>query len=95
MKFVNGLVVNEANVLHQLAYLCRNCQIGLNLVVLISIPLKFFSVHQNIGMSLKCILTKFELSNLAVFKILQFKNNNFSQTLVLPFCQYCDKRLTF
>ena len=63
----------------------RNCQIGLGLVVLISIQVKFFAVHQNIGMSLKCILTKFELFNHAVFKLLQFKNNNF---LLLQCCHF-------
>ena len=31
----------------------------------------------------------------AVFKILQFKVNNFPLTLMLPLCQYCDERLTF
>ena len=35
------------------------------------------------------------LLRLAVFKILYFKVNYFPLTSVVPFCQYCDRRLTF
>ena len=35
---------------------------------------------------------QFELSS---FKTSQFKISNFFVTSVLPFCQYCDRRLTF
>ena len=58
------------------------------------IQVKFFTDDQNVGKSLKCILTK-NFLRLAVFKILQFKVNDFPLTSVLPFCQYCDRKLSF
>ena len=39
-------------------------------------------------------LPNFNFLFFAVFKILQFKVNNFPLTSVLPFCQHCERRLT-
>ena len=56
--------------------------------------IKFFTIGENLGISLKCVVTKFDFLRLVVFNLLQFQVNNSSFTLELPFCQYCDKRLT-
>ena len=59
------------------------------------IQVKFFTLDQNVGKSLKRTLTKFELSTPFRFKILHFKISRFPVISVMPFCQYCDKQLTF
>ena len=44
---------------------------------------------------MKRILAKLKFLRLSVFKILQFKLSRFFLSSVLPFCRYCDRRLTF
>ena len=62
---------------------------------LMGVQVKFFTVNQNVGKSLKCSQLSLNFPWLAVFKILQFKVNYFLLTSVLPLCQYYDRRLTF
>ena len=59
------------------------------------IQVQFFTLDQNVGISLTRNLKKFFFSRLSVFKKLQFKVNDFSSTSMLPFFQYCGRRLSF
>ena len=57
----------------------------------IGIQVKFFTVDQNVGKNLHSHQTR----TLYVFKILQFKINNFSLFPMMPFCQYCCSKFAF
>ena len=54
-----------------------------------SIQLNLFTVDQNDGENLTCILTKFKLSTPCRFQDIAFKVNDFPLTSELPFFQYC------